>query len=191
MKENIIDEMYMLAVKNKLQRGAISLEEKVNYIVLELKSIGTGDSIPVGNIGVQIPNIDTSTATDVNNKVTETSSTLAASTSISTPKVELEVKYAQNPDDAGFNNRDMEFSPDSCFYKIEISKGTPEAKFCLLTEDRVVEEYKLSPGIAPENVVVFENNSSEGTQLRVVAKGLLEKRGRYWEIIEPCRMKWI
>ena len=192
MKENIIDEMYMLAVKNKLQRGAISLEEKVNYIAEELKSLGA--QAPIDRISAPAQNV-VETASRESNVGGVGQSTVAAPAPSPAPspapKVEIEVRYAQNPDDAGFNNREMDFSSEACYYKIEIKKGTSDAEFSLLTENRVIEEYKMSPGIAPENVVKFENNPSEGSQLRVVKKGVLEKSGRFWVIITPCQMKWV
>lgn len=190
MKENIIDEMYMLAVRNKLQRGAISLEEKVNYIAEELKSLGAQAPVCIDRIAAPAQNV-VETASRESNVVGVGQSTVAAPAPSPAPKVEIEVRYAQNPDDAGFNNREMDFSSEACYYKIEIKKGTSDAEFSLLTENRVIEEYKMSPGIAPENVVVFENSSSEGSQLRVVKKGVLEKSGRFWVIITPCQMKWV
>lgn len=179
MTEDMINEMYLIAVKSKLQKGAISLEEKVRYIIEELNQEGiiTNSKKPCSEKPKSIETVE--------------SVGIMTRESVSvTPKVQKEIKYAQMPDEAGFSNRELDNSPENQYYLLEINRESNEGEFNLMTEIRVAEEYKVSQGIAPLYAVVFDNHSTDGTRLRVVKKGILRKVGKYWTIVEPCHMKW-
>lgn len=182
MSENMINEMYLIAIKSKLQKGIIPLEEKTKCILDELNSLDKPISMPPKNVAtpqqtcrITTPNNGAQTGNEPKNEVLVPT---------------IEVKYGQMPDEEGFDNRDLNSLQDNLYYKLEINTSTKEAEFSLMTENRVAEEYKQSPGIAPSYAVKFENQPSEGARLQIVEKGLLKKVKRYWVIVKPCHMKW-
>lgn len=185
MSENMINEMYLIAIKSKLQKGIIPLEDKIKCILDELNSLNK--QAPVAFDNVAMPQQPCSTITS-NNVYAQTIEYNEPKNEVSVPVIE--VKYGHMPDEEGFDNRDLNSSQDNLYYKLEINTSTKEAEFSLMTEIRVAEEYKQSPGIAPSYAVKFENQPSEGAMLQIVEKGQLKKVKRYWEIIKPCRMKW-
>jgi hypothetical protein len=188
MTEDMINEMYLIAIKSKLQKGTISLEERVNCIIEELNSLSNQGFVTPTNIAPQQP----ANASDTYSAPVQ----VTAPAPVSTPapvaaKDEIDVKYGQMPEVEGFDNRDLDYSPDTQYYKLEINNTTYQGTFSLLTEDRVAKEYMYSSGIAPSYAVQFENQpSSESNKLTVVKKGVIKKVKRFWEIVEPCCMKW-
>lgn len=186
MSEDMINEMYLIAIKSKLQRGTIPLDEKIKCITDELNS--SDKQVPVSFDNVIMSQQPRSTITS-NNVQTQTIEYNEPKNEVSVPVIE--VKYGHMPDEEGFDNRDLNSYQDNLYYKLEINMSTKEAEFNLITEYRVAEEYKQTPGIAPPYAVKFENQPSEGVKLQIVEKGLLKKVKRYWEIVKPCRMKWV
>lgn len=185
MSENMINEMYLIAIKSKLQKGIIPLEEKIKCIIEELKSLDKQAPLSFNNAATPQQPDDIVT---YNKTQTQTIEYNEPKNKETVPVIE--VKYGQMPDEEGFDNRDLNSSQENLYYKLEINTITKEAEFSLMTENRIAEEYKQSPGIAPSYAVKFENQPSEGAKLQIVEKGQLRKVKRYWEIIKPCHMKW-
>ena len=194
MTEQFINEMYILAVKSKLQRGVLSTDQKLAFILEELNAgpISTSNQATY----YEVPShpqtqqtVNTSIPVDErrDDRRVEVREASFNSMQETGPK-----KYGPCPDDDGFNNMDLDSSEDGQCYEIILTNIPDMAFFAILTNTSVSNEVKLSPDMAPDYAVEFENAPTGGAgSLSVVKKGVLKRAGRYWKIVEPCRAKWI
>lgn len=189
MTEEIINEIYLLAVKSKLQRGAIPVEERLEFILNEL-NLQSGDII-------------SSDESNSDNEIKERSHNDSCSEQSSTEVKEpvpdvlqiIDHKYAEVPEDDGFLNRELEKELElRHIYEIHLTNNPEVAYYELITDGYRNAEYLRSPSMVPSYVVVFDNSVSNGgtseAQLVKVKNGVLQKCGKLWRIIEPCHMKW-
>ena len=190
MTEEIINEIYLLAVKSKLQRGAISVEERLDFILKEL-------NLNSGEIIKSTPPIDSEKTID--------EQPISGSPQEKTPSEHnpsntenLQItnhKYAEQPEDEGFLNRELETELESRhIYEIHLTNNPDIAYYELITDSYRNAEYLRSPSMVPDYVVVFDNSVTNGgtsdAQLVKVKNGVLQKCGKLWKIVEPCHMKW-
>lgn len=188
MTEEIINEMYLLAVKSKLQRGAITVEDRLAYILNEL-------DLQANTIQ---PNVSSPIVTVPTNNTTPPQTDTKPEPAVDvTPQVlNLEVtmhKYAQQPEDDGFLNRELETTKDLGvhIYDIHLTTDPNTAFYELIADSDLSAEYLRSPSLVPEHVVVFDTKpASPDNQLVKVSNGRLQKNGKLWKIVEPCHMKW-
>lgn len=186
MTEQIINEMYLLAAKSKLQRGAISVEDRLNYILSEFNLHADGTvNINVEEPSVAMPYVEQAQV----NAVPQQSEPVSRQTA--EPKVTGH-KYAEQPEDDGFINRELESEKElRHIYDIHITDDPTVAYFELITDSGRCAEYLRSPSMVPGYVVTFENTpSGQEQQLEKVKLGVLQRSGTLWRIVEPCRMKW-
>lgn len=182
MTEEIINEMYLLAVKSKLQRGAITVENRLAYIIGEL-NLHTGAVPP----DVEIP------VTSNPSIIEPIPEPIVKEDKTSLEKLEIVCnKYAQQPEDDGFLNRELELDKNSMhIYEIHITNNPSIAYYELITDGSLCAEYLRSPSLVPSNVVVFDTVAQNSdSKLMKVKDGRLEKSGKIWKIVEPCHMKW-
>lgn len=184
MTEQIINEMYLLAAKSKLQRGAISVEDRLNYILSEF-NLHAGETVNIEEPSVSTPYIEHPQANAVQQHAEPVSS------KHSEPKVTGH-KYAEQPEDDGFINRELESEKElRHIYDIHITDDPSVAYYELITDSGRCAEYLRSPSMVPEYVVAFENTpTGQEPQLEKVKLGVLKRSGTIWRIVEPCRMKW-
>lgn len=185
MNEEIINEMYLLAVKSKLQRGAISVEERLSFILCELNLRADEKT--------QVESCYTSISTPL--PIEQSSTVLQTNTIPKQDEKSLKIighKYAEQPEDDGFINRELELDKElKHIYDIQLTNDATIAYYELITDgDRSV-EYMRSPSLVPEYVVVFDTSpSGSDAQLVKVKSGVLKRSGKIWKIVEPCHMRW-
>lgn len=191
MTEELINEMYLLATKSKLQRGAISVEDRLAFILSELNLCADGTSqIEVSYVPVPAPSPSTKQV------LITPSEPLSGPQLEQGPKVEeLEIishKYAEQPEDDGFINRELESDKElKHIYDIQLTNNSTIAYYELITDSGRCAEYMRSPSMVPEYVVVFDTPPiSSDAQLVKVKSGVLNRCGKVWKIVEPCHMKW-
>lgn len=181
MTEEFIKEMYLIAVKSKLQRGAISLDEMVKAISEELNLLIT--ATPVGEVTPSSQNICSGAGT-------QQTPAAPAPAAPAHPKIE-KVRYGQTPDKDGFEHRDLEEALGSyTYYRISIFEGGKQATYAMLSEKG--QNYLLDQSIAPDCAVTFQGSPNGGeASLELVEEGELERNGRYWNVVRKCVMKWV
>lgn len=192
MTEEIINEIYLLAVKSKLQRGAISVDDRLDFIIneLNLHSDGCFSQVAISS--------EQSSQTSLNEalSVVQPNQSQQGVQSSQERKVDnLEIvdhKYSEQPEDEGFLNRDLETSKDTKhIYDIQLTNDPTIAYFELITDTNRSAEYLRYPSMVPPYVVFFENESSStNSQLVKVERGVLKRSGKIWKIEKPCHMKW-
>lgn len=187
MTEEIINEIYLLAVKSKLQRGAISVEERLDFILKEL-NLNSGEIIRT--IVPEEPIVEQ----PVSGFPQEKTSSEQNPSNIENLQI-TNHKYAEQPEDEGFLNRELETELESRhIYEIHLTNNPDIAYYELITDSYRNAEYLRSPSMVPEYVVVFDNSVTNGgtsdAQLVKVKNGVLQKCGKLWKIVEPCHMKW-
>lgn len=183
MTDNYLNEMYLIAIKAKLERNAISIEEKCKTIFEEI-NIDKNKEGDVNGITqtVQSPNVhEDQTPPPIPSSIESDGKTL---------EVTGEKKYAQCPEEDGFLNRDLETSDDGQFYLIERTNDPDRAFFSLITNNRTAKELTMTPTFAPDFAIEFENSRNGQENLSVVSKGILKKDGVCWKIVERCKLKW-
>ena len=192
MTEQFLNDMYLIAIKSKLQRNAISTEEKLKVILEELKS--SSENVIVNTSGGNGIPVETEPHVD---RALETSTNVAPQENIvhkkEVPVFEItEKKFAQSPEEEGFLNRDLETSDDGQYYVIELTIDPKVAYFSLMGGSRISRELLQTPQFAPNFAVEFENSpGNDQSNLSVVKKGTLTREGRYWKIVERCKAKWV
>lgn len=188
MTEQFLNDMYIIAVKSKLQRNAISTEEKLRVILEELNS--ESSQMVVGRRETNSLLVNS----EQNNETIQETFTVEHKVPV-VDMVNLEIintKYAQCPDEEGFLNRDLETSDDAQYYVIEMTSNPQIAYYSLITNSRTSRELTQTPQFAPNFAVDFENNYNKDQEhLSMVKKGVLQKDGRFWKIVERCKAKWI
>ena len=132
MTEQFLNDMYLIAIKSKLQRNAISTEEKLKVILEELKS--SSENVIVNTSGGNGIPVETEPHVD---RALETSTNVAPKedTAQKTDYPELEItgkKFAQSPEEEGFLNRDLETSDDGQYYVIEMTSDPTMAYYSLM-----------------------------------------------------------
>ena len=187
MTEEIINEIYLLAVKSKLQRGAISVEERLDFILKEL-NLNSGEIIRT--IVPEEPIVEQ----PVSGFPQEKTSSEQNPSNIENLQI-TNHKYAEQPEDEGFLNRELETELESRhIYEIHLTNNPEIAYYELITDSYRNAEYLRSPSMVPDYVVVFDNSVTNGgtsdAQLVKVKNGVLQKCGKLWKIVEPCHMKW-
>lgn len=186
MTEQIINEMYLLAAKSKLQRGVISVEDRLNYILSEFNLHADGrPNIEVLDTPISMPKQEQAHINLVPGQLEPVVKQAVE------PKVTVH-KYAEQPEDEGFINRELELEKEPRhIYDIHITDDPSIAYYELITDSGRCAEYLRSPSMVPEYVVIFENTpSGQELQLEKVKLGVLKRSGTIWRIVEPCRMKW-
>ena len=187
MTEEIINEIYLLTVKSKLQRGAISVEERLDFILKEL-NLNSGEIIRT--IVPEEPIVEQ----PVSGFPQEKTSSEQNPSNIENLQI-TNHKYAEQPEDEGFLNRELETELESRhIYEIHLTNNPDIAYYELITDSYRNAEYLRSPSMVPDYVVVFDNSVTNGgtseAQLVKVKNGVLQKCGKLWKIVEPCHMKW-
>ena len=121
MTEQFLNDMYLIAIKSKLQRNSISTDEKLKIVLEELNSLSENVIVNTnGDNGVPLePEPHAGCAS-------ETSTNVAPQENIvqkkEVPEFEItEKKFAQSPEEEGFLNRDLETSDDGQYYVIELN----------------------------------------------------------------------
>ena len=192
MTEQFLNDMYLIAIKSKLQRNAISTEEKLKVILEELKS--SSENVIVNTSGGNGIPVETEPHVD---RALETSTNVAPQENIvqkkEVPEFEItEKKFAQSPEEEGFLNRDLETSDDGQYYVIELTVDPKVAYYSLMGGNRISRELLQTPQFAPNFAVEFENSpGNDSSNLSIVKKGTLARDGRYWKIVERCKAKWV
>ena len=187
MTEEIINEIYLLAVKSKLQRGAISVEERLDFI---LKELNLNSEEIIRTIVPEEPIVEQ----PVSGFPQEKTSSEQNPSNIENLQI-TNHKYAEQPEDEGFLNRELETELESRhIYEIHLTNNPEIAYYELITDSYRNAEYLRSPSMVPDYVVVFDNSVTNGgtsdAQLVKVKNGVLQKCGKLWKIVEPCHMKW-
>ena len=191
MTEQFLNDMYLIAIKSKLQRNSISTDEKLKIVLEELNSLSENVIVNTnGDNGVPLePEPHAGCAS-------ETSTNVAPQENIvqkkEVPEFEItEKKFAQSPEEEGFLNRDLETSDDGQYYVIELTIDPKAAYFSLMGGSRISRELLQTPQFAPNFAVEFENSpGNDSSNLSIVKKGTLARDGRYWKIVERCKAKW-
>ncbi len=101
-----------------------------------------------------------------------------------------ETKYAQLPQQIGLNwafrNKRLEDNcEDNLYYTLGIINDK-EAVFEL--NENAIPELSDKP-IAPDSVVI-QSGSSNHERFVCIQKGKLEFDGKYWVVLEPCKIVW-
>ena len=192
MTEQFLNDMYLIAIKSKLQRNSISTDEKLKIVLEELNSLSENVIVNTnGDNGVPLetePHVD---------RALETSTNVAPQENIvqkkEVPEFEItEKKFAQSPEEEGFLNRDLETSDDGQYYVIELTVDPKVAYYSLMGGNRISRELLQTPQFAPNFAVEFENSpGNDSSNLSIVKKGTLARDGRYWKIVERCKAKWV
>ena len=191
MTEQFLNDMYLIAIKSKLQRNSISTDEKLKIVLEELNSLSENVIVNTnGDNGVPFePEPQVGSAS-------ETSTNVAPQENIvqkkEVPVFEItEKKFAQSPEEEGFLNRDLETSDDGQYYVIELTVDPKVAYYSLMGGNRISRELLQTPQFAPNFAVEFENSpGNDSSNLSIVKKGTLARDGRYWKIVERCKAKW-
>ena len=191
MTEQFLNDMYLIAIKSKLQRNSISTDEKLKIVLEELNSLSENVIVNTnGDNGVPFepePHVGSAS---------ETSTNVAPQENIvqkkEVPEFEItEKKFAQSPEEEGFLNRDLETSDDGQYYVIELTVDPKVAYYSLMGGNRISRELLQTPQFAPNFAVEFENSpGNDSSNLSIVKKGTLARDGRYWKIVERCKAKW-
>ena len=191
MTEQFLNDMYLIAIKSKLQRNSISTEEKLKIVLEELKSLSENVIVNTnGDNGVPLASEPHA------GSASETSTNVAPQENIvqkkEVPEFEItEKKFAQSPEEEGFLNRDLETSDDGQYYVIELTVDPKVAYYSLMGGNRISRELLQTPQFAPNFAVEFENSpGNDSSNLSIVKKGTLARDGRYWKIVERCKAKW-
>ena len=121
MTEQFLNDMYLIAIKNKLQRNSISTNEKLKIVLEELKLLS--ENVIVNSNGNNSVPLETEPHTG---SAYETGTNVAPKEDIvqkkDVPELEItEKKFAQSPEEEGFLNRDLETSDDGQYYVIEFT----------------------------------------------------------------------
>ena len=108
MTDQFLNDMYLIAIKSKLQRNSISTEEKLKIVLEELKSLS--ENVIVNTNGDNGVPSETEPHTG---SASVTSTNVAPKEDIvqkkDVPELEItEKKFAQSPEEEGFSNRDLE-----------------------------------------------------------------------------------
>lgn len=191
MTEQFLNDMYLIAIKSKLQRNSISTNEKLKIVLEELKSLS--ENVIVNTNGDNSVPLKTEPHTG---SASETSTNVAPKEDMvqkkDVPEFEItEKKFAQSPEEEGFLNRDLETSDDGQYYVIEFTIDPKVAYFSLMGGNRISRELLQTPQFAPNFAVEFENSpGNDQSNLSIVKKGTLNREGRYWKIVERCKAKW-
>lgn len=191
MTEQFLNDMFLIAIKSKLQRNSISTDEKLKIVLEELNSLSENVIVNTnGDNGVPLePEPHAGSAF-------ETSTNVAPKEDIvqkkDVPELEItEKKFAQSPEEEGFLNRDLETSDDGQYYVIELTVDPKVAYYSLMGGNRISRELLQTPQFAPNFAVEFENSpGNDSSNLSIVKKGTLARDGRYWKIVERCKAKW-
>ena len=192
MTEQFLNDMYLIAIKSKLQRNSISTEEKLKIVLEELKSLS--ENVIVNTNGDNGVPSETEPHTG---SASVTSTNVAPKEDIvqkkDVPELEItEKKFAQSPEEEGFLNRDLETSDDGQYYVIELTIDPKAAYFSLMGGSRISRELLQTPQFAPNFAVEFENSpGNDQSNLSIVKKGTLTREGRYWKIVGRCKAKWV
>ena len=192
MTEQFLNDMYLIAIKSKLQRNSISTDEKLKIVLEELNSLSENVIVNTnGDNGVPLePEPHAGCASETSTNVAPKEDTAQK-----TDYPELEItgkKFAQSPEEEGFLNRDLETSDDGQYYVIEMTSDPTMAYYSLMGGNRVSRELLQTPEFAPDFAVEFENSvGKDQANLSIVKKGFLVKEGRYWRIVERCKAKWV
>lgn len=191
MTEQFLNDMYLIAIKSKLQRNSISTDEKLKIVLEELNSLSENVIVNTnGDNGVPFepePHVGSAS---------ETSTNVAPQENIvqkkEVPVFEItEKKFAQSPEEEGFLNRDLETSDDGQYYVIELTVDPKVAYYSLMGGNRISRELLQTPQFTPNFAVEFENSpGNDSSNLSIVKKGTLTRDGRYWKIVERCKAKW-
>lgn len=191
MTEQFLNDMYLIAIKSKLQRNSISTDEKLKIVLEELNSLSENVIVNTnGDNGVPLESEPHA------GSASETSTNVAPHENIvqkkEVPVFEItEKKFAQSPEEEGFLNRDLETSDDGQYYVIELTVDPKVAYYSLMGGNRISRELLQTPQFAPNFAVEFENSpGNDSSNLSIVKKGTLARDGRYWKIVERCKAKW-
>ena len=191
MTEQFLNDMYLIAIKSKLQRNSISTDEKLKIVLEELNSLSENVIVNTnGDNGVPLESEPHA------GSASETSTNVAPQENIvqkkEVPEFEItEKKFAQSPEEEGFLNRDLETSDDGQYYVIELTVDPKVAYYSLMGGNRISRELLQTPQFAPNFAVEFENSpGNDSSNLSIVKKGTLARDGRYWKIVERCKAKW-
>ena len=191
MTEQFLNDMYLIAIKSKLQRNSISTDEKLKIVLEELNSLSENVIVNTnGDNGVPLASEPHA------GSASETSTNVAPQENIvqkkEVPEFEItEKKFAQSPEEEGFLNRDLETSDDGQYYVIELTVDPKVAYYSLMGGNRISRELLQTPQFAPNFAVEFENSpGNDSSNLSIVKKGTLARDGRYWKIVERCKAKW-
>ena len=192
MTEQFLNDMYLIAIKSKLQRNSISTDEKLKIVLEELNSLSENVIVNTnGDNGVPLASEPHA------GSASETSTNVAPQENIvqkkEVPEFEItEKKFAQSPEEEGFLNRDLETSDDGQYYVIELTVDPKVAYYSLMGGNRISRELLQTPQFAPNFAVEFENSpGNDSSNLSIVKKGTLARDGRYWKIVERCKAKWV
>lgn len=188
MTDQFLNDMYIIAVKSKLLRNVISTEEKLRVILEELNS--ESSQVVVSSRDTNSTPVDSEQSKEF---IQETFKVEHKAPIVAKDNLEvINIKYAQCPDEEGFLNRDLETSDDAQYYVIEMTSNPQIAYYSLITNRRTSRELMQTPQFAPNFAVDFENNYNKDQEnLSMVKKGVLQKDGRFWKIVERCKAKWI
>lgn len=191
MTDQFLNDMYLIAIKSKLQRNSISTDEKLKIVLEELKSLSENVIVNTnGDNGVPLetePHTVSASETIAN---VDPKEDIVQKKDVSELEI-TEKKFAQSPEEEGFLNRDLETSDDGQYYVIEFTIDPRVAYFSLMGGNRISRELLQTPQFAPIFAVEFENSpGNDQSNLSIVKKGILNRDGRYWKIVERCKAKW-
>lgn len=194
MTVQFLNDMYLIAIKSKLQRNAISTEEKLKMILEELNTMP--EHIKIDDSSNDIYGSPQDLKQPIGQSFQSETIPLQKNVTISTVEENAikitESKYAQCPEEEGFLNRDLETSDDGQYYVIEMTNDLQLAYYSLMVNSRTSREIMQTPQFAPNFAIEFENSpGKELENLSIVKKGVLHKDGRYWKIVELCKAKWV
>ena len=183
--QDALNELYMSLTKVMRLAGCdMNAEQQLQYVVSALSGFTQNGTISMTK--------SVSPPLTLVEEVENVSSSATTQQSLQQFSIR-ETKYAQSPDQRNsddkwaFKNRELEEnSDDNLYYTVGIIDDK-EAVFEL--NENAIQELNDKPWIAP-NGVVLQSGSSIHERFDCIQKGKLERDGKYWVVLEPCKIEW-